>query len=89
MHVTDTANNDYIRNKKPAFNNAPFRSFISIIYNTFIIDNAENLDISVLMYNLWKYSDNYSMTSASLWNYYRDKVNDDANDVVMMLVIIR
>ena len=29
------------------------------------------------------------MTSASLWNYYRDKVNDDANDVVMMLVIIR
>ena len=25
------------------------------------------------------YSDNYSITSGSLWNYYRDKVNDDAN----------
>ena len=29
------------------------------------------------MYNLLQYSDNYSMTSGSLWNYYRDEVNDD------------
>ena len=29
--------------------------------------------------NLLEYSDNYSITSASLWNYYRDEVNDDAN----------
>ena len=27
------------------------------------------------MYNLLEYSDNYSMTSGSLWNYYRDEVN--------------
>ena len=32
------------------------------------------------MYNLLEYSDNYSMTSVSLWNYYRDEVNDDANE---------
>ena len=32
------------------------------------------------MYNLLEYSDNYSMTSGSLWNYYRDDVNDDANE---------
>ena len=32
------------------------------------------------MYNLLKYSDNYSMTSGSLWNYYRDEVNDDVNE---------
>ena len=31
------------------------------------------------MYNILEYSDNYSMTSGSLWNYYGDKVNDDAN----------
>ena len=31
------------------------------------------------MYNILEYSDNYSMTSESLWNYYGDKVNDDAN----------
>ena len=32
------------------------------------------------MYSLLEYSDNYSMTSGSLWNYYRDEVNDDEND---------
>ena len=32
------------------------------------------------MYNLLVYSDNYSMISESLWNYYRDKINDDANE---------
>ena len=32
------------------------------------------------MYSLLEYSDNCSMTSESLWNYYRDEVNDDANE---------
>ena len=32
------------------------------------------------MYNLLGYSDNYSMTLGSLWNYYRDKINDDENE---------
>ena len=32
------------------------------------------------MYNLLEYSDNYSMTSGSLWNYYRDEINDDGNE---------
>ena len=27
-----------------------------------------------------EYSDNYSMSSASLWNYYTDEINDDANE---------
>ena len=27
------------------------------------------------MYNLLEYSNNYSMTSGSLWNYYRDEIN--------------
>ena len=31
------------------------------------------------MYNLLEYSDNFSMTSGSLWNYYRDEENDSAN----------
>ena len=29
------------------------------------------------MYNLIEYSDNYSKTSASLWQYYRDDPNDN------------
>ena len=32
------------------------------------------------MYNLLEYSDNYSITSGSLWNYYRDEVNDDSDE---------
>ena len=32
------------------------------------------------MYNLLEYSNNYSMTSRSLWIYYRDEVNDSANE---------
>ena len=29
------------------------------------------------MYNLIEYSDNYSKTSGSLWQYYRDYPNDN------------
>ena len=32
------------------------------------------------MCNLLEYSDNCSMTSGSLWNCYRDEINDDANE---------
>ena len=33
----------------------------------------------MLLYYLLEYSDNYSMPSGSLWNYYRVEINDDAN----------
>ena len=32
------------------------------------------------MYNLLEYSDNYSMTSWSLWNCHRDEVNTFTNE---------
>ena len=52
---TDNANK---RNKKLTFkNNAPFRSCISKINNTFV-DNPEDLHIAMSMYNLLEYSDN-------------------------------
>ena len=67
------------RDKKLSFNNnAPFRSCISI-NNTFI-DNAEDLDIVMPIYNLLEHSYNYSMVSGSLWNYYRDEINDYPNE---------
>ena len=52
---------------------------ISKINNT-SNNNAEDLDIVMPMSNLLQYSGNYSMTSGSLWNYYRDEMNDDANE---------
>ena len=68
------------RKKKPTFkNNTPFRSCISKINNTFV-NNAEDLDIVMPVYNLLEYKDNYSIISGSLWNYCRDEVNDAANE---------
>ena len=55
------------------------RLYISKINNTFI-DNAEDLDTVMPMYNMLEYRSNCFMTSVSLWNYYRDKVNNNANE---------
>ena len=35
----------------------------------------KDLDIVMPIYNFLEYSKNYSKTSGSLWNYYRDKPN--------------
>ena len=32
------------------------------------------------MYNLIEYSNNYSKTSGSLWQYYRDEANDNITE---------
>ena len=61
------------RNKATAFkNNAPFISCISKIKGV-KIDNAENLNVVMPMYNLLEYGKNYKKTTGSLWNYYRDE----------------
>ena len=68
------------KNRSLAFkNNAPFISCISKI-NGVLIDNAEDLDIVMPMYNFLEYSKNYSKTSGSLWNYYKDELTDETND---------
>ena len=56
------------RNKNLAFkNNAPF---INCIWKTngVKIDNAEDLDVVMPMYNLLEYIKNYRKTTGSLWN---------------------
>ena len=40
------------------------------------VDNAKDVDFVMSIYNLIKYSDNYSKTSGSLWQYYGDEPND-------------
>ena len=78
--ITVTGGGNSSRKNKPlAFkNNAPFISCISKINNT-LIDNAEDLDIAMPMYNLIEYSKNYGKTTCSLWNYNRDELTDDRN----------
>ena len=49
--------------------------------NNTLITSAEDLDIVVPMHNLLEDKHNYSMTSGSLLNYCRDKIdNVDVND---------
>ena len=68
------------RNKGVIFKNcAPFTKCISRINNT-DIDNAQDIDIVMPMYNLIEYSDNYSKTSGSLWQYYKDDPNNNLAD---------
>ena len=57
-------------NKARAFkNNSPFINCISRI-NSIKIENAEDLDVVMSMYNLLQYIKNYKKTTGGLWNYY-------------------
>ena len=70
-------------NKKVIFKNcAPFPNCISKMNNT-QIDIAEYIDIVMPMYNLIEYSDNYSKTSGSLWQYCKEiPAVDNAGNIV-------
>ena len=68
------------RDKGVIFKNCTqFTKCISRINGT-DIDNAQDIDIVMPMYNLIEYSDNYSKTSGSLWQYYKDDPNDNLTD---------
>ena len=83
--ITVTANvgANSIRDKKNRKlilkNNAPFVSCITRINNE-LIEDADDLDIVMSMYNLLEYSKNYRKTIGSLYNYYRDDLTDDNNN---------
>ena len=68
------------RNKDVIFKNcAPFTKCISKINDT-EIDNAQDIDIVIPMFNLIKYSDNYSKTFRRFWQYYKDEPNNNLAD---------
>ena len=61
------------KNKGKIFENCtPYTDCISKINNT-QADNAKDLDVLMPVYNLIEYSDNYSKTSESLYQYNRDE----------------
>ena len=80
LTLTANAGANNIRDKKdkPLIlkSNAPFVSCITKINNKFIED-ADDLDIVMPMYNLLEYSKNYRKTIGSLHNYYRDELTND------------
>ena len=66
-------------NTKVAFKNcSPFRKCRIEINETFI-DEADFINITMPMYNLIEYSDNYSDTSGSLWQFKRDEITNNAD----------
>ena len=75
------ANNIGDKRNRPLIlkNNAPFVSCITRI-NGELIEDANDLDIVIPMYNLLEYSKIYRKTIGSLSNYYRDELSDDADD---------
>ena len=54
--------------------------FTACNINDLEIDNCQDMDIVMPMYNLIEYKDNYAKTSGSLWQYYRDEPNDNLGD---------
>ena len=78
--IVNGAENEILRRNGPLIlkNNAPFVSCMTKVNNEFIED-ADDLDIVMPMYNLLEYSKNYRKTIGSLYNYYRDELSDDNN----------
>ena len=81
LGVNNDANNIRDKKNRPVTlkNNAPFVSCTTRI-NGELIEDANDLDIVIHMYNLLEYSKNYRKTIGSLYNYYRDELCDDADD---------
>ena len=59
-------------------NCAPFEKCRTEINETFV-DEADFINITMPMYNLIEYSDNYSDTSGSLWQFKRDEIEGDVD----------
>ena len=79
--VNNNENNIRDKRNRPLIlkNNAPFVSCIARI-NGELIEDADDLDIVMSIYNLLEYSKNYRKTIGSLYNYYRDELTNDDND---------
>ena len=81
LGTNNGANNIRDKKNRPLIlkNNASFVSCIARI-NGELIEDADDLDIVMPMYNLLEHSKNYRKTIGSLYNYYRDELTNDAND---------
>ena len=70
--VTIPGNDDNVDNRKVFLkNSAPFFN-CTLRINSQLIEDAQDLDIVIPMYNLLYYSKNFRKTTGSFWNYYPD-----------------
>ena len=88
----NSLSNTYNENKSIRFKTPMLRSNLCDYSNAYIlvkgkimvtalgIEDADDLDIVMPMYNLLEYSKKYRKTIGSLYNYYRDELTNDNND---------
>ena len=88
--VNNNANNIRDKRNRPVIlkNNVPFVSCITRI-NGELIEDSNDLDIVVPMYNLLEYSKNYKKTIGSLYNYYREELTNDENNNFANIDVIK
>ena len=68
------------KNKGVIFKNCALLTDCFSNINKTQVDNAKDLDVAMPINNLIKYSDNFSRTSRSLWEYYWDEPNTTLAD---------
>ena len=64
-------------NTRLALKNCALFTKYNLEINDEHVDTAENLDLTMPMYNLIEYSDNYQDSSATLYQYKRDEPPED------------
>ena len=70
--ITNPGNDNNVYNRKVSLKNfAPFFN-CTLKINNQLIEDAQDLDIVMPMYNLLYYSKNFRKTTGSFWNYYPD-----------------
>ena len=67
-------------------NCSPFKKCRTEINETFV-DETGFINIKMPMYNLIEYSDNYSDTSESLWQFKRDEIISNAGLLLMIKML--
>ena len=75
--------NNVTYNKKVALKSTPAPFFNCILkINNQLIEDAQDLDIVMPMYNLLYYSKNFRKTTGSFWNYYPDMPNSGYSEQI-------
>ena len=81
--VTGNITVNVANDKDAAFKDcAPFSTCTTKINDVFA-DEVNHIYIAMAMYNLIEYSDNYSNTSGSLWQFKRDEAPNDNADLTI------
>lgn len=92
LKISNTGKAPVLNNvgKNVIFKNfAPFNDCVSEINNT-QVNNANDIVLVMPLYNLIEFSDIYSKTFGSLWQYYRDEpaLNNAEGIIVFPIIII-